>query len=354
MQLLEPMSAERLAPGAVPVVVLLHNELNILPEFLAHYRQICDPAFLIVDDHSTDGSTEYLTDQPDVTVFRPRSGSTFGAHKAEWRGELLDHYGTGKWCLVPDLDEHFLWAGMEHQTLADYIAAVEAEGARAVATLMLDMYADAPLSAHMHPAESDILLRERFPLFDGPAPFPDGYFRRPPSARRRAFPTPQISFSGGVRNRLFHFHPEQITALQLWAARFLGLDGPVTPGLADLPGLWIARRLLRGMLKGSLNTTKLGLIRWQKGLRFNGGAHKLSGVVPLSESIAVFLHYPFTRGRAGVEYIAARGQHAEGARAYKSLLEGEGLDHSPVCATTRRYDGVASLAGLIRDVPPGR
>lgn len=354
MPLLEMISAERISPGAMPVVALMHNEMNILPEFLAHYRRICRPAFLIVDDYSTDGGTEYLRAQPDVTLFRPLPGSTYKADKAEWRGALLDRYGAGTWCLVPDLDEHFVWAGMPERTLDSYIRALDAEGADAVATLMLDMYADAPLSAHMHPHGSEMSLAARFPLFDGPGVFPDGYFRRPPSARSRAFPTPQISFSGGVRNRLFHFDPTGLTAAQRWAARFVAFDGPVTPGLIDRPGMWIARRLLRGVLKGSLNTTKLGLIRWRAGLRFNGGAHKLSGVVPLSESIAVFLHYPFTRGRVGVEYIAARGQHAEGSRAYASLLEGGALDRSPAFRQSRRYDGVASLAGLIRDIPPGR
>ena len=245
---------------------------------------------------------------------------------------------------------------MPGRDLAGYIAALEAEGAEAVLTLMLDMYADAPLEAHEHPVGSSLRLHERFPLFDGPAPFPEGYQMRRTSARNsRRYPTPQVTLSGGARTRLFHAPQSKVSALQSWAAeRYMQMDGRVTPYARERPGQWLARRLTRKLLQGTLNNTKLGLLKWRKGLRFNGGAHKLSGVVPMSESTAVFLHYPFTRGRAGVEYIARRGQHADGARAYQSLLEGEQLKTSPIYKRSKRYEGVQSLAGLIRDVPDKR
>ncbi len=353
MQCLDRISAQRHDPGAVPVVTLVHNERNILPDFLAHYRGICRPSFLIVDDRSTDGSREYLAEQPDVTLFRPVAGSTYQADKSRWRSELLDAHGADQWCLVPDLDEHFVCAGMPGRDLEGYIAALRAEGAEAVLTLMVDMYADAPLETHEHPEQSTLSLRDRFPLFDGPAPFPDGYQMRMVTARVGSrYPTPGVTLSGGARARLFYRSKAPVSDLQRRAAeRFLRLDGRVTPRLTDRPGQWLARRLTRRVLDGTLNNTKLGLLRWRKGLRFNGGAHKLSGELVMSESIAVFLHYAFTRGRAGVEYIASRGQHADGARAYKALLSGDGLARSPVFQHSKRYDGVQSLAGLIRDIP---
>ncbi|MFP4274238.1 MAG: glycosyltransferase family 2 protein [Paracoccaceae bacterium] len=135
-------------PGAIPVVALAHNEANILPAFLDHYRQLCRPAFLIVDDRSTDTTPDILAAAADVTVFRPVEGSTYARDKAIWRSELLDAWGAGRWCLVPDLDEHFVHPGAERQGFSDYLAQLDAEGAEAVAMLMLDMYADRPLEAH--------------------------------------------------------------------------------------------------------------------------------------------------------------------------------------------------------------
>ena len=67
-----------------------------------------------------------------------------------------------------------------------------------------------------------------------------------------------------------------------------------------------------------------------------------------TESIAAFLHYKFTRGQAGLEYTAARGQHNKGARGIRKMLErGDVLARSPVWEGTRRYEGPRSLDGLI-------
>lgn len=337
-------------PGAMPVVALAHNEANILPDFLTHYRGLGPVHFLIVDDGSSDGTADLLANAPDVTVFHPVPGSSYAQDKAQWRSDLLDAFAHGRWCLVPDLDEHFVFAGAP--TLAGYIAQVEAEGAQAVATLMIDMYADLPLSQHVHPEGSDIPLGHRFPLFDGPAPFPGGYIMRPISrATAEKFPTPPIAFSGGARDRLFYLRLDLAGAVARRAImRWMGMDGPVNRRFAPWQRA-VATQVVRRHFAGTLNNTKLGLIRWQAGMRFNGGAHKVDRLLPVSESIAGFLHYPFTRGRAGVEYIAARGQHAGGGKYYQRLLDSGLLDRSPVCPTTRRYSAPADLAGLIRPVP---
>ncbi len=63
--------------GIVSCVALAHNESNILPAFLRHYRRLGSFNFLIVDDNSTDSTTDYLRTQSDVTLFRPIDGSTY-------------------------------------------------------------------------------------------------------------------------------------------------------------------------------------------------------------------------------------------------------------------------------------
>ena len=117
-----------------------------------------------------------------------------------------------------------------------------------------------------------------------------------------------------------------------------------------MPGR-LSRKVSRNLFSGSLNCTKLGLLRWQAGMRFAGGPHKADTALRCSEAIAAFLHYPLTRGRKGVEYIAQRGQHADNSEHYRKLLDGGALDRSPVFGGSKRYDGPQSLQGLIRERP---
>lgn len=317
MEYLTQVGPNRFNSKAIPVVALAHNEANILSDFLEHYRSLGPVTFLIVNDASTDGTGELLFRSSDVTVFQPNSGSTYRQHKARWRAELLNAFGVGQWCLVPDLDEHFVFSGAEG--LLEYISQLEREGAEAVATLMIDMYADAPLKSLIHPADSEIPLGRRFNLFDGP----ESYAMRPVIGRTgRNYPTPPISFHGGPRHRLQFgriFHDENPFIRSL-LKKYLSLDRPIAGHYSVVRDQFIAR-IAKRYFSGALNLTKLGLVRWQEGMLFNGGAHKLNKRLPISESIAAFLHYPFTRGELGIEYTSNRGQHVGNGKHYMSLLD---------------------------------
>ena len=352
MQTVQRHGADKHDPQALPVMALAHNEANILPEFLRHYRAMGPVSFLIVDDGSTDATPDLLAAQPDVTVFRPVAGSSYARDKVQWRSDILDAHCAGRWCLVPDLDEHFVFAGQPGQTVAEYIAALEREGAQAVVTLMIDMYDDRPLADHVYPADAAQTLEQAFPFFDGPSAFPDGYTMRPITrARAEKFPCPPIQFAGGARDRLFYPRLDRLGSVGRRAVRkWMGMDRPINARLAPWERA-IMTQVSRRYFAGRLNCPKLGLLKWQAGMRFSGGPHNVDRPLPVSESIAAFLHFTFTRGRAGIVYIAERGQHASGGAYYKRLLEGDTLDRSPVFDGTRRYDGPADLAGLIRPIP---
>jgi hypothetical protein len=355
MGLLEEIRPARDGSG-LPLVALAHNEANLIRPFLAHYRALAPMHFIIVDDHSTDGTRELLETQPDVTLLRPAPGSTYARDKLDWRRAILDRHAAGKWVLLPDLDEHFVFAGMEGQSLASYLTALEAEGAEAVLTVMIDMYADRPLKDHIYEPGAAEELLQAFPYFDGPDPAPFGYhFLYGSKKMRRAAATPPLLVHGGLRDRLFRVPALSTGPLVLGLLnRFAGLDGPVTPRGVDLLKYRLTRRLARGFFKGALDMHKIGLCRWRPGTSFVG-AHRLREPYRMSESIAAFLHFKFTRGSAGLEYTAQRGQHFAGARHYHDMLSAaEILDRSPVFAGSRRYDGSASLSGIVRAAPgPG-
>ena len=125
MNLLTLISDVRITTDSILCVALCHNESNILQDFLEHYRTLGKVSFLIVDDRSTDGSREILLGQSDVTLFEPVDGSTYQEHKRYWRQQLLDYYGQDRWCLVPDIDEHFVYLGMESKPLSSLINDIE-------------------------------------------------------------------------------------------------------------------------------------------------------------------------------------------------------------------------------------
>ncbi|MFZ5710654.1 MAG: glycosyltransferase family 2 protein [Pseudomonadota bacterium] len=64
-----------LDPDATPCVLLVHNEMAVLPELLDHYRRCGPVSFLVVEDRSTDATPAFLAAQPDVTVFHPAAGT---------------------------------------------------------------------------------------------------------------------------------------------------------------------------------------------------------------------------------------------------------------------------------------
>jgi hypothetical protein len=352
LSLLEEIRPAPQADG-LPLIVLIHNEANLIAPFLAHYRALGPTHFIVVDDRSTDDSRARLTAEPDVTLMQPVAGSSYARDKLAWRQELLARHAPGRWALLPDMDEHFVFAGMERQSLADYIAALEAEGAEAVLTVMIDMYADLPLAEHLYPRPGVDSLLQAFPWFDGPGPAPLGYqFMFNSSKALRKAATPPLSVHGGLRDRLFRVPGLRMNRLALAALdRVAGLGGAVQPRGLDLIRHQIARKLTRRFFKGALDMHKVALLRWRPGTNFVG-AHRLRENYRMSESIAALLHFKFTRGVAGLEYTAQRGQHFGGARHYHDMLDAtEILGRSPLFSGSRQWQGSDSLQGIIRGVP---
>ncbi|MBC7138812.1 MAG: glycosyltransferase family 2 protein [Defluviimonas sp.] len=336
--------------GAFPVVVLIHNERNIVGEFLRHYRGICSPHFLIADDHSSDGTREFLAAQPDVSLFSPIEGSGYRADKALWRKALLDGHATGRWALSLDADEFLVFSGMESRSLEDYCAALDREGAEAVMGPMVDMYADKPLARHVYPEDAGQGLLETFPYFDRQ---PGAFWLRLRNPRqRKRYPTPPLALWGGMRVRLFQPGPPRHPFSDRVVRRLSHLDQPLNIGPLGLLRHRIALPFIGKKSGGQLDMTKIPLLRWDKSIRFSGGSHALSVPRRLSESMVALLHFKFTRGIGGIEYIARRGTHNAGAEAYHRMLAmQEVMDSSPMWSGSVRYRDSSSLAGIVRDIP---
>lgn len=329
-------------------VTLCHQEALIIEQFLDHYRGLGCDRFLVVDDNSTDGTSEILARQDDVVLFRPREGIMFKDNLGPWRQALLDHFCDGRWVTLPDVDEFLYHSDMPVplQTVAEQL---EAEGAQALLAVMVDMYADGPLGQKVYDGQGPI--QEAYPYFDGQGMPPMGLrVVAPPSRFARRFPTPRVSFTGGVRERMF-LQRSALTRFQGWmVARFAHMQRPLHPSASQR----ILNRLVRAVTRKAFSDdplvmNKFALLKWQRGTRFSRAPHFIDREVCVSERLAVFLHFKFYKGHGGFQYNVDRGQHAGGAKMYQKMVaQTDVLDASPMAEGSVRFHDVESLRGLLR------
>lgn len=192
------------------------NELLRLPAFLRYYRKLGIGQFFIVDNDSSDGTLEYLAQQPDVRVFATRGRFSEARGGTDWLNALLSEFGAGHWCVTVDADELFCYPGSEHTALPALTSYLDATGAEALPCLLLDMYPPDALSRCTYVPGDDLLTAA--PYFD-PGPYSKSPFDR----------CPGYLMFGGPRERIFY--PEYRVKRGTWFRRFCRLP----PCLTKIP-----------------------------------------------------------------------------------------------------------------------
>ena len=117
-----------------------------IPFFLTYYRKLGVTHFLIVDNDSTDGTGEYLADQPDVSLWRTTHSYRLSRFGVDWLAVLQFRHGHGRWCLTVDADELLVYPDCETVDLKGLTKALESKGQPALGTVMLDMFPKGPLA----------------------------------------------------------------------------------------------------------------------------------------------------------------------------------------------------------------
>jgi len=298
-------AAPTLAPEDILVVGCLRNEMLRLPEFLSHHRQLGVTQFLLIDNASDDGTTDFLLAEGDVCVFHtaePYSASNCGV---DWINEVLHRHGTGHWVLLLDADELFVFPGYETTGLNTLLTWLDTCQAEAMIAPMLDMYSHAPLARTNYVRGTSLI--EACPYFDG-----TGYtFRQTETGLRTLH-------RGGPRQRLF------------WDGH--GRDYPA-PVLDKIP-----------------------LVKWRDDLRLTASTHVLKGVAAAPVTGAL-LHFKFLQDfAASAAAEAARQEHFMAARQYTAYSDV--LSAAPdFCAfgeVSVKYRGSRQLVELgLMQVPPG-
>lgn len=146
-RLLVPVAdrTRQIAHDDVLAFVTLRNERARLPYFLDYYRAMGVRHFLFVDNASDDGSREYLSAQPDASVWYTDDGYKRSRFGMDWIGWLLMRHGNGHWCLTVDPDEFLVYPHCDSRPLAALTDWLENSGRRSFSAMLLDMYPEGAL-----------------------------------------------------------------------------------------------------------------------------------------------------------------------------------------------------------------
>lgn len=135
------------------------NEKIRLPFFLKYYRDLGVTHFLIVDNDSTDGTAEYLAQQPDVSLWHTRANYKNSRYGVDWLNGLQSRYAHGHWCLTVDPDEFFTYPFCDTRPLRALTDWLDNCSVRSFSAMLLDMYpqgriGDQPYQAGMNPFDT--------------------------------------------------------------------------------------------------------------------------------------------------------------------------------------------------------
>ena len=289
-----PARSPDLAPEAIVLVACVRNEMIRIGDFLDHYRRIGVDHFVIVDNASTDGTAEWLEQQPDVSLHRTSQSYAAAGCGWAWIETLLERHAAGRWCLVADADELLIYPEYPQRSLKDLVAYHEAHGFTAMASLLLDMYA-----ATLCPEKESVGgLLDLCPFYDS-----DGIR----VSCRVLFDRTQDRLTGGFRQRV------------------LGTQAILN---------------------------KIALFHNRPGVGLSQGNHAIIGA-RCSDLRAAHLHFKYLadfRERVAVEM--ARGEHWNGAAEYHSYARalGDRKTLDVLYAGSRRWAGAQPLVdcGIMR------
>ncbi|MEM6657873.1 MAG: glycosyltransferase family 2 protein [Pseudomonadota bacterium] len=179
-----------IGPTDILAFTTLRNELTRLPWFFKHYRALGVDHFLIVDNGSDDGSTRFLLDQPDVSLWQTHAGYRASRYGLDWLTWLQMRYGHRHWCLMVDADELLIYAHHQTRSLHDLTHWLGQQGRRAFGALLLDLYPKGPLGSQSYDADTDPTAVLN-------------WFDAGPYRVQRQVPMGNLWVQGGARERMF-------------------------------------------------------------------------------------------------------------------------------------------------------
>ena len=146
---------QNIQPDAILGALTVRNEIVRLPFFLEHHRKLGVGHFLIVDNASDDGTTAYLADQPDVSLWTTAHSYRLSRFGMDWLTWLQIRYAHGHWCLTLDADEIFIYPYHDTRPLRALTEWLDENGRSSFGALILDMYPKGRLQDHPYQPGAD-------------------------------------------------------------------------------------------------------------------------------------------------------------------------------------------------------
>lgn len=244
-------------PSNILSFTTIFNGVEYVEWFLTYYRNLGVNHFFFCDNGSTDGTFEYLKDQPDVSLFQNKGSFSASACGVFWVNHLMRRFGVGHWCMHLDMDEALVFPGQDQgRTLRDFTDYMDANGFQATVGPMIDIFPD------FSDAEN------------GDDPFESSKY---------------------------------IDIDYIWMKN-------------ELPPYYFIKGGMRSRLTGqSLLMTKSPLVKMYKDFAYIANNHQHTHV-PIADVTTAVLHYKFI-GKYMERFLEAveRGEHFQGARFYRLL-----------------------------------
>ena len=133
-------NTRKIAADDILLFCTLRDEIRLLPFFLQYYRKLGVSHFLFVDNGSTDGSSDFLAQQSDVSVWHTHASYARSRHGVDWLNDLQSRFGHGHWTLTVDVDEFFVYPFCDTRPLRALADWLDASSVRSFGTMLLDMY----------------------------------------------------------------------------------------------------------------------------------------------------------------------------------------------------------------------
>ncbi|WP_170335737.1 glycosyltransferase family 2 protein [Ruegeria arenilitoris] len=149
---------------SVLLMSVVRNEKIRLPYFLSYYRKLGIDHFLFVDNNSDDGTAEYLSEQPDVSLWSARASYKRASFGLDWSNYLLRKYARDHWVLTVDPDEFFIYPFCDTRPIRALTDWLDSTGVRSFGTMLIDMYPEGPVQEAVYHEGKDPF--EISPWFD--------------------------------------------------------------------------------------------------------------------------------------------------------------------------------------------
>ena len=192
---------QNITPSDILVVCTLRNERIRLPYFLQYYRDLGVSHFLFIENDSDDGSSEYLKEQPDVSLWSTKHSYKAANFGVKWMNWISRKYCHNHWTLTVDVDEFFVFPFSDTRNIRALTEWLDQSNTRSFAAMMLDMYPKGKLTDQ--------------PYSEGQNPFEIAeWFDSGNYMISRNWDLWNLWIQGGPRARLFfHENPEQAPSL---------------------------------------------------------------------------------------------------------------------------------------------